>query len=433
MSAVEGAEPAVTSDQQPETSESLKDSHGEKPSNAGEQADKEADSSSSPGISLPTEQNVDMAPNGVEGHGTDLKAEETEPLPSTLQVNKPDEDSMSEGTDVYEEDTSWRHYLDDKNLAERRKKAPKRVKQYSDYIKLMEDRRTADVALTRVNSMAAMEDQLRKLNPEPPAPEPAPEPTEAPAPDATGESSDPPPPPPPPRQLQLGIARLKWDQFDKIGTSGNHVIDVLIGDPDYMKPRQRKKGAKQTEQHDSPDDKDKKAADNEKKDENESTQPRSASASEKRSLLPERMCINSDLLVKILNEITSLNMVGPLVIIRPFKVLVNWEVEIRQRLEVLEQKEADAVAAKVNEAESLKREKGEQTEGKTENHVESTVSAESSIEKTNEIIETTKSVSSNEKQTEGEQTKDSHDGGSKTENVQADNDPGAEKDPGPKL
>lgn len=280
--------------------------------------------------------------------------------------------------------------------------------------------------------MAAMEDQLRKLNPEPPAPEPAPEPKEAPAPDATGDSSDPPPPPAPPRQLQLGIARLKWDQFDKIGTSGKYVIDVLIGDPDYMKPRQRKKGAKQTEKYNTTDDKDKKAANNEKKEENESTQPRSASASEKRSLLPERMCINSDLLVKMLNEITLLNMVGPLVIIRPFKVLVNWETEIRQRLEVLEQKEADAVAAKAKEAESLKREEEEQTEEKTENHVESTVSAEPSIEKTNKIIETTKSVS-DEKQTEGEQIKDSHDGGSKTENVQANNNTVTEKDPGPKL
>lgn len=279
--------------------------------------------------------------------------------------------------------------------------------------------------------MAAMEDQLRKLVPEPSAPEPALEPTEVPAPDATGDSSDPPPPPAPPRQLQLGIVRLKWDQFDKIGTSGKYVIDVLIGDPDYMKPRQRKKGAKQTEKDNTADDKDKKAVDNEKKEEKESTQPRSASASEKRSLLPERMCINSDLLVKILNEITSLNMVGPLVIIRPFKVLINWETEIRQRLEVLEQKEADAVAAKVKEAESLKREEGTQTKEKAEDRVEGTVSAEPHTEKSNENVETTNSVSSGEKQTEREQTKDSHDGG--TENVQASNDPGAEKNPEPKL
>lgn len=75
-----------------------------------------------------------------------------------------------------------------------------------------------------------------------------------------------------------------------------------------------------------------------KREERESTQPRSASAGEKRSLLPERMCINSDLLIKVLNDITSLDLHGPLVMIRPFKLLVYWEPEIRQRLSDLERK-----------------------------------------------------------------------------------------------
>ena len=46
-----------------------------------------------------------------------------------------------------------------------------------------------------------------------------------------GEAKEaPPPPPPPPKQLQLSIAYLRWDEFDKIGISGKYVIDALIGD-----------------------------------------------------------------------------------------------------------------------------------------------------------------------------------------------------------
>ena len=58
------------------------------------------------------------------------------------------------------------------------------------------------------------------------------------------------------------------------------------------------------------------------------------------------MCINSDLLIAILNDITSLNLSSPLTIIRPFKVLINWESEIRQRLALLQNKwrELDVLA-----------------------------------------------------------------------------------------
>ncbi|KAL8780133.1 MAG: hypothetical protein Q9213_006617 [Squamulea squamosa] len=49
----------------------------------------------------------------------------------------------------------------------------------------------------------------------------------------------------------------------------------------------------------------------------------------------ERICINSDLLIKILNEITGLSLQGPLIILRPFKVLIHWEKKIRDRLDKL--------------------------------------------------------------------------------------------------
>lgn len=113
-----------------------------------------------------------------------------------------------------------------------------------------------------------------------------------------------------------------------------------------MQSRRQKKAAKQEERKKPTDEKDKKTRDEEKKEESESSHPRSAPAGEKRSLLPERMCINSDLLIKILNEITSLNLSGPLVILRPFKVLINWESDIKQRLSSLESKwrELDALA-----------------------------------------------------------------------------------------
>ncbi|KAL8809082.1 MAG: hypothetical protein Q9200_003734 [Gallowayella weberi] len=220
-------------------------------------------------------------------------------------LRKLDEDAVSEGTDVCDEDTSWRHSHVDKSLDERRKKAPKRIKQYSDYIKLMEDR------------MGAMEEQLQKLV--------------KPAAETVTEATYPPPPPPPspPKQLHLSIAHMKWETFDIAGKSGQHVIDVLIGDPDYMKSRQQKKAAKQEEKNKYTDHKEKKAGDEEKREEPESTQLRHASAVEKRSLLPERIC-----------------MVGPLIIIRPFKLLIHWEQEIKHRLAFLERRweEIDASA-----------------------------------------------------------------------------------------
>ncbi|KAL9626183.1 MAG: hypothetical protein Q9204_007514, partial [Flavoplaca sp. TL-2023a] len=69
---------------------------------------------------------------------------EAGPQPDISRVGSKEEDAMSEGTEILEEDTR-------KDLVEQRSKAPKRVEQLYDYIKLMEDR------------MAAMESQLQKV------------------------------------------------------------------------------------------------------------------------------------------------------------------------------------------------------------------------------------------------------------------------------
>ncbi|KAL8650775.1 MAG: hypothetical protein Q9226_004999, partial [Calogaya cf. arnoldii] len=58
----------------------------------------------------------------------------------------------------------------------------------------------------------------------------------------------------------------------------------------------------------------------------------------------ERICINSDLLVKMLCEITGLDLQGPLVILRPFKILLHWESKICQRLMTLESNLHDLMA-----------------------------------------------------------------------------------------
>ncbi|KAI4223572.1 MAG: hypothetical protein LQ349_007403, partial [Xanthoria aureola] len=126
-----------------------------------------------------------------------------------------EDDSMSEGTDNSDEDLR-------KDPPSRRSKAPKPVKQFYDYIKLMEDR------------MTAMESQLQKAKLESTTAtliqEARTELTEQSLTNSGKEEPPPPSPPPAPRQLQLSIAHMKWDQFNRVETSGNHVIEVLIGD-----------------------------------------------------------------------------------------------------------------------------------------------------------------------------------------------------------
>ena len=138
---------------------------------------------------------------------------DTKPEPSHFRGNEGD--SMSEGTDVSDEDLR-------NDLSSRRSKAPKPVEQFYDYISLMEDR------------MTAMESQLQKAKLESttatPKQEGRTEPSVQVLTNSGKEEPPPPSPPPPPKQLQLSIAHMKWYQFDNVETSGNHVIEVLIGD-----------------------------------------------------------------------------------------------------------------------------------------------------------------------------------------------------------
>ncbi|KAL8775550.1 MAG: hypothetical protein Q9209_000046 [Squamulea sp. 1 TL-2023] len=333
-----GAEAATASTiDQTATLEPQSHSHTERTDFAGEPSDVKQSSDSSNSeepTQRPDEHRCSINQDGAQQAGAETSKEQEKEdgvlQSDTLRIEKEDEDPMSEGTDIYDEDTTWRHgFANDKNLDERRKKAPKRIRQYADYIKLMEDR------------MTVMEEQLRKINID--TTKPSQPVAETPAADDH--------PSPQTKQLQLSIAHVKWDEFNRVGSSGKHVIDVLIGDPDYMQSRKQKKAAKIEDKKKTTDENEKKAGYEERKEETEGTQPRFASAGEKRSLLPERMCINSDLLLGILSEITSLTMKGPLIIIRPFKVLITWEEEIRQRLSLLESKweELDALAGKEKE------------------------------------------------------------------------------------
>lgn len=144
---------------------------------------------------------------------------DTKPEPSHFRGNEGD--SMSEGTDVSDEDLR-------NDLSSRRSKAPKPVEQFYDYISLMEDRMTAmesQLQKAKLESTTATPKQEGRTEPSvqvltnsgkegPPPPSPPPPPT----------------PPPPPKQLQLSIAQMKWDQFQEVETSGGHVIVVLKGD-----------------------------------------------------------------------------------------------------------------------------------------------------------------------------------------------------------
>ena len=273
-----------------------------------------------------------------------------------------EEDAISVGSSCLDE-VNYK-YTYEKQLEERIKKAPTRVRQFADYIKLMEDR------------MEAMEEQLLKLNPKPtePAPEPAPEPEPVPEPEPEPVVET--PPPPPPKQLILDIAHMKWSDFNSADFTQTHIIEVLIGDPDHLNPPPRKKKSKTQEEKKEKSD-EKKEKQDEKEDSNEkdskdrdskdkdskaagtTTQTRPSTVQEKRSIMPERISINSDLLIKILKEITSAELQGPLIILRPFKLLLHWEPEIRQRLATLEKRweEIDAQKAKELEEELAEKEK----------------------------------------------------------------------------
>ncbi|KAL9007461.1 MAG: hypothetical protein Q9180_009648 [Flavoplaca navasiana] len=217
MSAEEATMPAMSAKDRAITSGLREEHHGEGINGDEEEApnnkhmdDSHSTSGMMPGFDEPAVSSPQLSGPPTKQHNK----VEAGPKPDISRVGSKEEDSMSEGTNILEEDTR-------KDLVEKRPKAPKPVEQLYDHIKLMEDR------------MAAMESQLQKVKVESMAAAPKQEtsselahPTSV-----NGEAEEvPPPPPPPPKQLQLSIAHLRWDEFDKIGTSGKHVIDVLIGD-----------------------------------------------------------------------------------------------------------------------------------------------------------------------------------------------------------
>lgn len=256
-----------------------------------------------------------------------------------------DEDGISVGSSCMHEEPF--KYTYNKQLEARIKTAPTRVRQFADYIKLMEDR------------MEAMEEHLLKLNPDPEKPQQEP--------DVEAASTL------PPKQLALDIAHMKWKEFNDVRGRQIHVIEVLIGDPDHLNPPERKKRSK-TQEGKKEKSNEKKEKQDEKDDSNEkdgkvpgtTTQIRPSTVQEKRSIMPERISINSDLLINILKEITSAELQGPMVFLRPFKLLLHWEEEIRQRLKTLEKRweEIDAQEAKELEEELAEKEKSRLAAGK---------------------------------------------------------------------
>lgn len=226
----------------------------------------------------------------------------------------PDDECLSEGSSCTEE-INYK-YIYDRCFQERIQKAPKRVRQFADYIKLMEDR------------MEAMEEQLLSLNPKAVQP-------------AAGTDSDSQNLPSldlqVPNQLLLGIAHLKWKDFISVD-SKNHVINVLVGDPDHFDTPPQEKSVtlmngekvdidvfREKLKHRLDSSKDAALNDN-----------TGLSLTLRRSIMPERISINSDLLIKILSKITGLELQGPLTILSPFKILLHWENEIRDHLSALE-------------------------------------------------------------------------------------------------
>ncbi|KAL8771480.1 MAG: hypothetical protein Q9209_003150 [Squamulea sp. 1 TL-2023] len=145
-----------------------------------------------------------------------------------------------------------------------------------------------------------------------------------------------------PQQLTLDIAYMKWPDFDAVD-SKKHVINVLIGDPDHFNtPEQETVSRPRSGKYEDSLEKSKvrvqrqvgNAQGSEEYD--MSDLPGHPRTAVQRSIMPERICINSDLLIKILNEITGLSLQGPLIILRPFKMLIHWEKKIRDRLDKLQ-------------------------------------------------------------------------------------------------
>ncbi|KAL8650776.1 MAG: hypothetical protein Q9226_005000 [Calogaya cf. arnoldii] len=141
----------------------------------------------------------------------DVKGENDSSLssgqPEAASEPSPDDGCSSEGSSCTEE-INYK-YIYGRCLQERIRKAPKRVRQFADYIKLMEDR------------IEAMEEQLLRLNPK--ALEPPME-TGSDSQDLSSLDLQ------VPKQLLLDIAYLDWNDFISIDskiTSSTYSLETL--------------------------------------------------------------------------------------------------------------------------------------------------------------------------------------------------------------
>lgn len=222
-------------------------------------------------------------------------------------------------------------------LEERIKEAPKRLKQYRDYIKLMEDR------------ISSVEGRLARF--------------EAEGKKATEEAmlslAD-----PAKRRTIPKLNRVKWREFKPLTPHSEvYAIDVLVGEPVIHFRKPSKRGKKGTDlaavlwdevavsSLESANDQD--------------TVPPS---SEGHGQLAERIRINSLPLLRVLgkihdNPITTSD--APVLMFRPYRALMYYEEEIREWLKKLESKFATSSSNNTENLESGKLEKGKEKSDST--------------------------------------------------------------------
>ncbi|KAH0566002.1 hypothetical protein GP486_000593 [Trichoglossum hirsutum] len=168
------------------------------------------------------------------------------------------------------------------SIKSRMKAADKHATQYAQYIKLLEDR------------MSSIEEKIQIFFKEPGPLEPQPKPMTSPA------------------HLILDSAQLRWNDFKYSSRNGKFAIDILEGDPDLEHLSMPKRGGPHFSSKDY-----------------EYFASRPYQPYEVRSLFPERIRINSTIVTNILRKVTSLTIPHPPVILRPFKMLVHFEKQIR--------------------------------------------------------------------------------------------------------
>jgi hypothetical protein len=181
------------------------------------------------------------------------------------------------------------------SLAERKKKAPQRVLQIAQYVKLMEDR------------MVEMEKKLEELSEQK---------TAVPTNDPLSDTQLPPLPEDGPESLVTSARKLNWEEFRKAGTENpTHVLDVLT-----EKPQTGQKRHKQAVQNSHMD--------------LDLVQDKPTSGP------IERIRINSSRILHVIEVVAGSDLrpqIDACVMIRPFKVLLAFEQQYQNHLTTLEE------------------------------------------------------------------------------------------------